>query len=870
MKYDEGSSDSVAGSNFWPVSVGFAVAVLVLALAAWSALRSTQRLVDADRRSSDAHNRIAQLAAVLDAATDAETGSRGYVITGNAEFLKPYERGIATASEELDDLEALYVGDSLRRPLLQRVRAALEMQVAHMSRTVELRRTVSGAAAARLVATGRGRELTDAVRSAINDLVSDERAVLARERDELDAATAAATRTLIIKGVIAVVLLALAFGALLVEGRRRRAASAESRELNRTLETRIEQVRADLERTEARFRHALDGLFEGCALLDFDLRFLYTNPAWARQARMTVDAMVGQTLLEIFPALEDSALIAAMRRTLGQRVAQEVELEFTFPDGTTGWFELHIQPVPEGLFALSFETTARVKAERARAASEGRLRALLESLPEQVFVLDRDGVVLDLHIPLGAATLAHPQTTLGRPLAAALDSDAAQRVATAIRQVVDTGVTQTIQYEVAITDRRSQCEAVIVATEGDRVTVVVRDITVRNTLEEQLRQAQKMEAVGQLTGGIAHDFNNVLTIIGSNAELLAMSGGDRTAVSEELREIQAATRRGAEMIARLLMFSRRGLLVRKRIELRSVIREFSPMLSRLLPAYIRLEIGPLDAAEIVNLDAGALEQVIANLCTNARDAMPSGGTLRIKCQSTWLDAGYHATHPWVKPGPYVCVSVTDTGAGMDEKTRQKIFEPFFTTKPTGVGTGLGMAMVYGMMNQHEGMVHVYSEVGKGTEVKLYFPVAKGTPSTGGAKRNSNPGAVAGGTECLLVAEDEPAIRLASRRALESKGYEVIDAADGEQALQLWRENRDRVALVVSDLVMPNLGGLQLAQALRAAESDVPVIFTSGYSTESVLHDGELPPDVQFLHKPWTLSQLFSLVRSALDARTAQG
>lgn len=869
MGFDAASEEGVARRHTWPVFAAFVLALMFFAGAAGSARLSTQRLVDADRRSADAYARIAQLAAVLDAATDAETGSRGFVITGDDEFLVPYQRGIATASGELNRLESLYAGDSLRLPLLRHVRDALNRQVAHMSRTVELRRTIGAGAAAEFVSSGRGLALTDEVRAAIGSLVVDERATLQRERAEAEAATIAANRTLLFEGVIGILLLTLAFVVLMWEVRRRRAATAEVRELNRTLESRIAEVRADLARSEAGLRQSLDGLLEGCALIDFDFRYIYTNPASAQQGRTTVDKMIGRTFFEVYPGSEDSALIAAMRQTLEQRVPQEVELEFTFPDGSSGWFELHIQPVPEGLFALSFETTERVKAEQARSASEGRLRALLESLPEQVFVLDRDGEVLDLHLPADAVPIAPAEELLGRPLTASLHPVASELLAAAIRRVVDTRATQTVQFEADTKDARTKYEAVIVATEGERLTVVVRDITARESLEEQLRQSQKMEAVGQLTGGIAHDFNNVLTIIGSNAELLASLGDARTAESLELREIQKATQRGAEMIARLLMFSRRGLLTRKRVELRAVIRDFASMLQRLIPAHIRLEIGALNASEQVNLDAGALEQVIANLCTNARDAMPAGGTLRIECQSTWLDAGYHATHPWVKPGPYVCVSVSDSGRGMDERTRERIFEPFFTTKPTGVGTGLGMSMVYGMMKEHDGMVHVYSEVGIGTVVKLYFPVALGATPEEAPRRNSNPKAIVGGTECLLVAEDEPSIRLASRRALESKGYEVLDAADGEQALEKWRQNRDRIALVISDLVMPNLGGVQLVQALRAEGSDVPVIFTSGYSSEAVSRDGALPADVEFLDKPWTLAQLFTRVRVVLDGHTGE-
>ena len=409
---------------------------------------------------------------------------------------------------------------------------------------------------------------------------------------------------------------------------------------------------------------------------------------------------------------------------------------------------------------------------------------------------------------------------------------------------------------------------VIPASDG-RVTVVARDITVRHNLEAQLRQSQKMEAIGQLTGGIAHDFNNVLTVIGSNAELLdsaPIGAEERESVGEILR----ATQRGAEMIQQLLRFSRRGMLDRRPHDPVIVVREFSSMLGRLLPSSVRLEFGDAVPGRLVRLDPGALEQMIANLCTNARDAMPDGGVLRIECVATDLDEGYHATHPWVRPGEYVCVTVSDTGVGMDEETRQRIFEPFFTTKPAGVGTGLGMAMVYGLMKEHGGMAHVYSERGRGTEVKLFFPVSDSEGPSGPVPVRPDPRQIPGGTEVLLLVEDDAAIRRASRRALEGRGYTILEAEDGERALEVFQQQHARIALVISDLVMPHLGGRQLAEALRAQGAQVPILFTSGYSETSVYREAALPPGVTFLHKPWTLTDLFTRVRTILDEAKASG
>jgi two-component system cell cycle sensor histidine kinase/response regulator CckA len=319
------------------------------------------------------------------------------------------------------------------------------------------------------------------------------------------------------------------------------------------------------------------------------------------------------------------------------------------------------------------------------------------------------------------------------------------------------------------------------------------------------------------------------------------------------------------MISRLLQFSRRGLLTLTPVRPGAVVGDLSGILRRLLPESIRLEItdttGP---GQTVRADTGAVEQILVNLCTNARDAMPEGGTLRIECAPAWLDAGYHATHPWVIPGPYVCIAVTDSGTGMDEETQRRLFEPFFTTKPASQGTGLGMAMVYGLMKRHNGMVHVYSEVEQGTTVKLYFPVVAETAQATAPRRASDPHRLARGTETILLVEDDPAIRRTTRRALESRGYTVLLAEDGEEALERYQEHKDRIALVISDLVMPKLGGRQLAEALREAGSPVRILFTSGYSPGGHTHAATLPEGIQLLQKPWSLTDLFASVRTLLD------
>ena len=394
--------------------------------------------------------------------------------------------------------------------------------------------------------------------------------------------------------------------------------------------------------------------------------------------------------------------------------------------------------------------------------------------------------------------------------------------------------------------------------------VIAEDVTERKRLEGQLRQAQKMEAVGQLTGGIAHDFNNILTVISANAELVAaMLPRDARDEQAGLDDVRAAAQRGTAMIKKLMSFSRQTLLERKVVHLRGLFGETGDLLRRLLPEHIAVDIRAEQDVGPIRADPGAVEQMLLNLATNARDAMPGGGVFRIDATRTHLDAGYLATHPWCLPGEYVSISVSDSGVGMNRETVERVFEPFFTTKPAGVGTGLGMSMVYGLMKQHGGYVNVYSEPGAGTVVKLYFPADVTDPPNHAAPVEA-PAGTAGGTERILVVEDEEAIRRAAKRALERGGYTVRVAADGEEALEILRTSDTPFDLVLSDLVMPKLGGRQLYDALRRDGITVPFLFTSGYSPQAVHQKVELP-EGRLLHKPWTVKELLARVRDAISA-----
>jgi nitrogen-specific signal transduction histidine kinase len=388
----------------------------------------------------------------------------------------------------------------------------------------------------------------------------------------------------------------------------------------------------------------------------------------------------------------------------------------------------------------------------------------------------------------------------------------------------------------------------------------------REALEHQLRQAQKMEGIGRVTGGIAHDFNNLLTVMLANIALIeGQLPPGNAEIRQDLGALAAAAQRGAELVHKLLSFSRREHLSMQPVKLSAVVEGWVPALRRMLPETIQLTAELGDDGAVVLCDRGAVEQILLNLATNARDAMSGGGGfLRFGSERVFLNERYRETHPWAAVGAYTALSVTDTGIGMDKNTLQHALEPFFTTKPVGVGTGLGLSMVYGLMKQHGGLVQLYSEPYKGTVVRLYFPVHQGAASSEVAPTLTTGLDRLRGSETILLVEDEPAIRSAGSRLLATQGYKVLTAEDGVSALRVLAERGSEVHLIVTDVVMPLLGGPELLDAVRAMGLETDFLFTSGYVGRDLQETGELPSDEAFLRKPWTVEEFLGAVREVLN------
>ena len=398
----------------------------------------------------------------------------------------------------------------------------------------------------------------------------------------------------------------------------------------------------------------------------------------------------------------------------------------------------------------------------------------------------------------------------------------------------------------------------------DRFCVIFEDITEKEKLEQQLYQSLKMESIGRLAGGVAHDFNNLLTGISGNVQLAQLDIKPGDPLFETLDDVNEAAKRAAELTHQLLAFSRKQIIKPRVINLNDLIRDLHKMLVRIIGEDLELKTIPQTDLGFIKADPGQIEQVIINLSINARDAMPDGGKLTIETAEVSLDEDYCKTNLNVEPGDHVMLAVSDNGTGMDEETRKNIFDPFYTTKEEGQGTGLGLAMVYGIVKQHGGSINAYSEVGEGTTFKIYFPLVKEQAQPVEKKRRAP--TLPHGTEIIFVVEDETMVRNTATRILTRLGYQVISAKDGPDALAVIEKLKTPIDLLLTDVIMPNMNGRELAERVRRQYPEVKVLYTSGYTENVIAHHGVLDEGLDFLGKPYNPQSLAAKVRTLLDEK----
>jgi two-component system cell cycle sensor histidine kinase/response regulator CckA len=521
---------------------------------------------------------------------------------------------------------------------------------------------------------------------------------------------------------------------------------------------------------------------------------------------------------------------------------------------------------------LSSEIEERVRAEEALRASELRFRELLETVHLVAVILDREGNITFCNDFLCNLTGWSRDEVLGRNW---FDTFLPEEARSGVKSMFAESLAAAdlpVHYENPIITRSGAWRAIVwdntLLRDGDGVVVGTAslgiDVTEHRSIEEQLRHAQKMEAIGQLAGGVAHDFNNLLTVIIGNCELIKLKSGEDNPMRRYVEQILYVSGRAARLTQSLLAFSRKQLLSIQAVDANDCVKGVESLLARIIGEDIEFRLGLAQSPLPVMADRGQLEQVLVNLATNARDAMPDGGELLIETRRVDLDVAAARSHGLDRAGSYAVIQVSDSGSGMDEVTRQRMFDPFFTTKEVGKGTGLGLAMVFGTIRQHDGYIDVYSGVGEGTAFKIYLPLIPGDAA--GDDLAPPHQAAAGGSETLLVVEDNEEVRRTTASLLASFGYRVIEAADGGEAVARFTEHRDAVNLVIMDVVMPRMNGKEVYDALQKMRSDVRVLFTSGYAADIVGKKVMLDGGLHLLQKPASSAELLSKVREVLDAR----
>jgi len=516
--------------------------------------------------------------------------------------------------------------------------------------------------------------------------------------------------------------------------------------------------------------------------------------------------------------------------------------------------------------SLGPATTRHERAERALREANEHLAAVIQSSPLAIYTLDPRSTVLTWNRAAEALYGWQAAELIGRPLPT-IGHDVEDH-----GRLRDRVLRGESLRGVEVTRRRKDGTSVNISLSvaplhdaAGRVTGMLSlaaDVTEMRQLEVQYRQAQKMEAVGRLAGGIAHDFNNLLTAIIGTTALVLEDLGLESRARLDIQEIEKAAKRAAGLTRQLLIFSRQQVLEPRALDLNALVGNLEKMLHRLIGEDIELRTKQATALGAVRADPGQLEQAIVNLVVNARDAMPQGGRLTIETADVELDRGYVAGHVPTQPGPYVLLAISDTGVGMDGATKARLFEPFFTTKEPGRGTGLGLATVYGIVKQSGGYIWTYSELGHGTTFKIYLPRVAETPEA--PESTTSPPTPVRGSETLLVVEDQQEVRKLTKRVLEARGYTVLAARNGAEALEIVAQHPSRIHLMITDVVMPGMNGRELAQHARARRSDLKVLYVSGYTGEAVLQNRLLEPGVAFLQKPFTPDVLARKTREVLD------
>jgi len=631
----------------------------------------------------------------------------------------------------------------------------------------------------------------------------------------------------------------------------------------------------ELHRAEERFRALFHLAPDAYFLHDLDGRFLDGNRAAEEMIGYKKEELIGKSFLEagILPPKEIPRAAKMLEQTReGHPPPMPVEIELVKKDGSLLLAEVHWVPVIMAgeriVIGLARDITPKKETEVSARMSSALFRELFEGSPLPIAVLDEKGRILRVNRGFERTFGYGQEESRGRMLDELIVPEEEKEAA---RQLIEKALKGEVVGARGIRKRKDGSLLDVEITGhpiqmngGVRVLYAIyQDVTEKRRMEEQLRQAQKMEALGRLAGGVAHDFNNALTTIVGHADLILASLRPEDPLYESAAEIKRASQSAVSITRQLLTFSRKQVVRPQVVDLNIIIGEMEKMLRRIIGEDIELVTSLAPDLGAVRVDPAQMEQVLMNLAVNARDAMPKGGRLTIETANVELGEDYfrsHAMRP--RPGPYVRLAVTDTGVGMDRETRSRIFDPFFTTKTPGKGTGLGLSTVYGIVEQSGGFIEVSSEPGRGSTFKIYLPRVEEKARRITRKEKSFH--LFGGSETVLLVEDETSVRGLAKRVLEDCGYRVIEARDAKEALEAAVRHQGEIDLLLTDVVLPGMNGGEVAEQLKEGRPDLKVIFMSGYPDDVVLHQIGTREGFHFIEKPFTPEDLARKVRAVLD------
>lgn len=623
-------------------------------------------------------------------------------------------------------------------------------------------------------------------------------------------------------------------------------------------------------KAEERIRSTMDVMLEGCQIIDFNWHQIYINDAITKFSKLKKEELLGRSIMESYPGIEHSEVFAAFKRCMTERIPQFIASTPVLQDGAERWYEVSIQPIPEGIFVLTNDVTEQMKFE----IENNRLVSAIEQLGEVVVIMDTNRIIQYINPVFESITGFKTEDAVGRllPMAASQDAEFYRN----FWSTLESGKQWRGRLQNRKKDGSLYIEDATVSPVFDRSGVIVnyvsitRDITniiklqeEKEKLQGQYLQAQKMESVGRLAGGVAHDFNNMLSVILGYTQLSLDQLEPDQQLHSYLQEIQQAANRSANLTRQLLAFARRQTIAPIALNLNQTIQDMLSMLQRIIGENIVLSWVPGTELWPVKVDPSQIDQMLANLAVNARDAIAKHGRIIIETQNIAFTADNKSANYDCIIGEYVMLALSDDGIGMPQEVKDHLFEPFFTTKERGKGTGLGLATVYGIVKQNGGFINVYSEVGQGTTFKMYFPRFAGADTAAATAAKTEK--TKGGTETILLVEDEPSVLALANTILERLGYTVIAANTPEKALNLIETYPGEIQLLLVDVVMPQMTGRELADRISEKFPKLKKLYMSGYTADAIAHHGVLDAGVFFIQKPFSSGALAAKIREVLES-----